>query len=1273
MQLRTLCLLFSLFIGGLAKAQTSSVPYKRYQGLLWEITGKGTKRPSYLYGTMHVPEKLAYNLSDSFFVALRNCDYISLETDHDVWQEFTQQLRDDTEEFGFTEGSFYNENSGNGYGQYQGDLYGEYFKLEAPDTKLFGNILSYKPIMTNEFLYRSNGYTEDFEEDTYLDLFIFQAGKKLGKKVIGLETMEGSYEAVTRARIPDDKSPDENEGGAYIGPNAIRDAYRRQDLNCLDSLNTLTSPGKNFRKWMLEERNIIMANGIDSIAQMGANMFSAVGAAHLAGETGVIEMLRKRGYTLRPVQFSFDTDKKDMQDIEKLRFPVQLSTQWASDSLWSAKAPGKFYATSKFYAVDQSLCTDMSNGAYYACSRIKTNGLWTGQTPEFISTRIDSIIYERIPGKIQERKKLDGPFPGHDILTRTRRGDIQRYRIYITPAEVLVFNMGGNGDYVSGEEGTAFFNSIAINTDKILAKPMAKHIEIPGGNFKVDFPVVPFIQKTKPKKFSERFMVAGQETNPNDGYYFMTRVSYTDYAYIEEDTFELNIIGEKLAARFTKAKPKVIEEALHPYPSQRFSFRSDKDSSYYFCRLVIDGPQYYLLGCRNTTGKWPDAYFNSFVPVQGSVSEGWKEKNDTLGHFKVMLPAKAEREPGSTYKKLKEIGKEIAEKQAKLYSYGEDSDDFYRSYSTSFENETNGEAVEVSVFYFAPSVFPDADSLKRYLVNSTNIGKLFELRQSDLERRGDSMFVFTSLIADTNSNRGVLRKEFFTSERHYTISANINTDVPRSAFVEKVFQSFTPTDTSLRHPIVFNERDLAFLGGIYAADSLDRKQAIGELRRFGSNYKPEDFDQLSGLVNNKAFHKLKYYDRVSILNAVSMCKSPKSVAFFTQFYAQHPDSIRYRDRALQGLVNLKSKEGFAAFFGLLGQVETYIDPTTLDMVRYQLEDTLELAKKFVPELLDLAKYEHYNAFSLSIIGALYENGLIKPKTFKSLKNILLASEYNKLGATRHNEESVRDRPSGGYGYGGGYGGYNRYPNLGGGYNEYDNYGSGNRYSNYGRANSIDLLMPFYDDDQEVRNLFNAILEKGNNYSKMDVMARMVAKGKVPSNALLQPLAEQDQTRCRLYEALGREGLLDRYKPWFSDTIALARSFVLQYVPKEEIDSVVFMQKAKAVTFDKRPAMMYFFDVKRKKSTEWNLNYITLPLDFGVQPKNKDKKHSMYVASYYGDYGQNSVGRAFTVMIEPNLKNAEEKNAFINKKIGEIRFAGRARYRDERRNNYYGEY
>src|SRR5258706_2472291 len=68
---------------------------KKYQSLLWEISGKGLKKPSYLFGTMHDSNKLAFQLADSFYLGIRNADMVALETNPESWQEDMSKYKDE--------------------------------------------------------------------------------------------------------------------------------------------------------------------------------------------------------------------------------------------------------------------------------------------------------------------------------------------------------------------------------------------------------------------------------------------------------------------------------------------------------------------------------------------------------------------------------------------------------------------------------------------------------------------------------------------------------------------------------------------------------------------------------------------------------------------------------------------------------------------------------------------------------------------------------------------------------------------------------------------------------------------------------------------------------------------------------------------------------------------------------------------------------------------------------------------------------------------------
>ena len=147
---------------------------KKYPSLLWEISGNDAEKPSYLYGTMHVSSKLAFHLGDTFFMALESCDYVALESDATTWLSYMFG----TEYMGETGGLYRT-------AEYHRDFYRDAFKFEEVDKKVFGSSLNFSNRIMNGMLYRKSSYAADFEEETYLDMYIHQAGEKLNKKIIG--------------------------------------------------------------------------------------------------------------------------------------------------------------------------------------------------------------------------------------------------------------------------------------------------------------------------------------------------------------------------------------------------------------------------------------------------------------------------------------------------------------------------------------------------------------------------------------------------------------------------------------------------------------------------------------------------------------------------------------------------------------------------------------------------------------------------------------------------------------------------------------------------------------------------------------------------------------------------------------------------------------------------------------------------------------------------------------------------------------------------------
>jgi uncharacterized protein YbaP (TraB family) len=298
--------------------------------LLWEISGNGLEKTSYLYGTMHVSKKIAFRLDDVFYEALDRSEKVALESDPGTW------LESDTD-------------TGNvGYGQGNGfvskGFYTRPFLMKPPSKEDLAAYLAFEDRLVNNILYRTNEQSQNYEEETYLDMFIYQAGSKFNKPIIALEDLEESSALVGRASLNAVKEkPDEwlqrkmqRQDLMFL----MQDAYRERNINLLDSIDRAMYT-EHYLKYMLYIRNENMAKSLDS-AMKTAKIFAGIGAAHLPGEQGVISLLRKKGYIVRPLMSASTPKGQKLKEIfETKRRKNTYSLYGPDDDFFSVSLPGK--------------------------------------------------------------------------------------------------------------------------------------------------------------------------------------------------------------------------------------------------------------------------------------------------------------------------------------------------------------------------------------------------------------------------------------------------------------------------------------------------------------------------------------------------------------------------------------------------------------------------------------------------------------------------------------------------------------------------------------------------------------------------------------------------------------------------------------------------------------------------------------------------------------------------------------------------------------------
>jgi len=264
--------------------------------LLWKIEGNGLEKPSYLFGTIHMICKDDAVLSENMKKVITDCDEVYFEIDMDNLLEMLGAMSkmkmtgDTTLRDLLTESEY--------------QKVKKYFE-EKSTILPFSVLETYKPILASSTLTQSE---IPCDGATAMEQVIMSAAKESKKKIKGLETMAQQagfldsipykYQAAELVKYIDSSTTGSGDDKLL---NAMFDAYRQQDLKKLEELMVDSDAGmSSFTNILLYNRNENWVSKLKGL-MTDKSLLIAVGAGHLPGERGVINLLKKAGYTLTPV------------------------------------------------------------------------------------------------------------------------------------------------------------------------------------------------------------------------------------------------------------------------------------------------------------------------------------------------------------------------------------------------------------------------------------------------------------------------------------------------------------------------------------------------------------------------------------------------------------------------------------------------------------------------------------------------------------------------------------------------------------------------------------------------------------------------------------------------------------------------------------------------------------------------------------------------------------------------------------------------------------
>ena len=282
-----------LIIQGCAAQNTLRLPVNKDNNtLLWEISGKDLKQPSYLFGTFHILCKDDIQFSANLQTALKASQQVYFEMD----------LDDPKNTLG---GVFFmnmkNTTLADLYSKEELQKVSVFFKDSLKMNLSFFNKM--KPMLLSALLYPR---MMPCKTPSGVEMELMTIAKKEQKEILGFETIEfqsSVFDSIPYAVQAKDllKSIDSlNKYKVYF--NKMMVTYKNQQTDSLVAIvNDKTfSEGEN-NDALLKNRNRNWINQLTDILPK-KNIFMAVGAAHLFDKDGLIMMLREMGYTVKPIE-----------------------------------------------------------------------------------------------------------------------------------------------------------------------------------------------------------------------------------------------------------------------------------------------------------------------------------------------------------------------------------------------------------------------------------------------------------------------------------------------------------------------------------------------------------------------------------------------------------------------------------------------------------------------------------------------------------------------------------------------------------------------------------------------------------------------------------------------------------------------------------------------------------------------------------------------------------------------------------------------------------
>jgi len=690
-----------------------------------------------------------------------------------------------------------------------------------------------------------------------------------------------------------------------------------------------------------------MVNALDSLMPK-MSVFSGVGAAHLAGENGMIEMLREKGYTVNPVNFDKSSSaSKTFNKIKKSSVDMPTSQYTSNDGRIQLESVGKFYSEDNGWNTDvyqSHFLPDFANGAYYSYKRMVKVPYGENYREKGGLAYIDSILYLAIPGDISKQKSTSvGDYDALEVTSELSRNRYLKQLIVDTPDEIIVFKASGNKSFIKSKNVKNYFKSIKVNSGSapIKLNRLGVQIDLP------DNYIIAHQDKGS-------FLINGQTKNNN---YFSFHSDYLkDFAELEEDRFELVHLVNSLADEMEYE----ISDSIIDLDNKTIKATLSKDDQKFFVFYKIHHNFYYQIIVENDKSE-AESLINSFSRTKPDYSdyETYLE-NDTLLNlsFRSFYNSTID---SALFSELKSLQQDFIDSEN-----AEDSLDrsFEGTFSTRlYEDPLTGEMVGLrhSVLNDYYSIEDGLKDFKDRILLKFSRDSLYYDTQILSENKTDTSFQIEYRYTKKGTDRVLHLIEVVIKNQFITISSNYDTTLSRPTFSKQIFESFTSnTNSSIDKYVLTNKGDKwlnDITSDVYQLQQ-QAKESIDEVI-FDSHDKPK----LEKILLNDSLEVIDEELRLRLLSQYSYFFREDSsyLEFLMRFYDTYKDVPTIQVATLNEISKIGTDESTEKFISIIEENP----PMTNDYYEiYRMfsvfQDSTHLLKPYLKRLEDFAlEYEEF--------------------------------------------------------------------------------------------------------------------------------------------------------------------------------------------------------------------------------------------------------------------------------------------------------------------------